>query len=251
MRFQDKVVIVTGGASGQGAAACRLFSFEGAKVVVADWNREGAEAVAREIGGKALCVDISREKEVATMIAEAHNAFGRIDVLLNNAAVGFSESARFPMKSVVDTSEETWDAILAINLKGAAMACKHVIPIMAAQGKGAIINVSSINALVAMPGADAYTAAKGGLVSLTRVLANDWAAKGIRVNCICPGGVDTPMVQGSAPPEAIAGHMRKNCPIGRLAQPEEIARVAAFVASDEASYLTGVIIPVDGGWTTR
>ena len=251
MRFQDRVVIVTGGASGQGAAACRLFAAEGARVVVADWNIAGAETVAAEVKGAACGVDIAREREVMAMIAFATDRFGRIDVLLNNAAVGFSETARFPMARVVDTPEDAWDAILAINLKGPAMACKHAIPVMAAQGRGNIINVASINALVAMTGADAYTAAKGGLVALTRVMANDWAGAGIRVNSICPGGVDTPMLQGPARPDQIETHMRRYCPLGRLAQPEEIARVALFLASDDASYLTGAIIPVDGGWTAR
>ena len=131
------------------------------------------------------------------------------------------------------------------------MGCKHAIPVMVRQGGGVIINNASINALVAMPGADAYTAAKGGIVALTRVLASDWGPKGVRVNCICPGGVDTPMIAPVLQDPQVRAAMEANCPLGRVASPEEIARVALFLASDDSSYVNGVILPVDGGWTAR
>jgi NAD(P)-dependent dehydrogenase (short-subunit alcohol dehydrogenase family) len=131
------------------------------------------------------------------------------------------------------------------------MGCKHAIPIMVKQGGGVIINTSSINGLVALSGADAYTASKGGLIALTRVLASDWGPKGIRVNCICPGGVDTPMVAGAMADPQTAEYLQMNSPLGRVARPEEIAQVALFLASDAASYVNGAIIPVDGGWTAR
>lgn len=250
-RFQGKVVLVTGGGSGQGAETCRLFAAEGADVVVADWNADTARAVAEEIGGRAEVVDVSREAEVKRMIEAAAAPNGRLDILVNNAGVGYSESGRFKMASVVDTPEEAWDAIMAINLKGVAMGCKHALPIMAAQGGGAIVNIASINALVAMPGADAYTASKGGIVALTRVLAADWAAKGIRVNCICPGGVDTPMIAGVVRELAAQDKELHPIPLGRIAQPVEIARITLALASDDASYVTGVILPVDGGTTAQ
>lgn len=255
-RLGGKIALITGAASGQGRAAARLFAAAGSKVVVADIDAEGAEKVVAEIqsdGGEATAVsgDISREAEVKYMIERAVEEHGRLDILFNNAGVGFSASGRFKMASVVDTPEDDWDAILAINLKGAAMGCKHAIPVMESQGRGVIVNNASINALVAMPGADAYTAAKGGIVSLTRVLAADWGPKGIRVNCLCPAGVETPMIAPALADEQVASFLRDSTPLGRLAQPEETAQVALFLASDESSYLNGAIIPVDGGWTAR
>jgi NAD(P)-dependent dehydrogenase (short-subunit alcohol dehydrogenase family) len=245
MRFKDRVVVVTGGASGQGEAACRLFAAEGASVVVADWNADGAARVAREIGAAPFTVDVSRERDVAAMIDFACNRFGKLNVLFNNAGVGYSANARFKMASIVDTPEDAWDAIIAINLKGQAMGCKHAIPRMLEAGGGAIINNASIMAIAGCPGADAYTAAKGGIVSLTRALAVDWAARGIRVNCICPGTIDTPMpaLKDDAARKAAADM----APMKRIGVSDEVAHVAVFLASDEASYITGVILPVDGG----
>jgi meso-butanediol dehydrogenase / (S,S)-butanediol dehydrogenase / diacetyl reductase len=251
MRFTDKVAIVTGGASGQGRETCRLFAAEGAHVLVADWNKVQAEALAKEIGGLAVQVDVSKEREVKAMIDVATQTFGRLDILINNAGVGFSESGRFPMASVVDTPEEAWDAILAINLKGVAMGCKHAIPVMSAQGRGAIVNIASINALVGVKGADAYTASKGGVVALTRILAVDWARKGIRVNCVCPGAVDTPMIRGVLEDQSIVDAINRRIPIGRVAQPNEIAHASLFLASEDASFINGAIIPVDGGQTAE
>lgn len=255
-RLKDKVAVITGAASGQGRAAALLFATEGAKVIASDVNMEGAEEVAKEIRGSdgesaAVRTDVSRESEVEAMIRTAVDEFGRLDILFNNAGVGYSASNRMKMASVVETPEEDWDTILAINLKGVAMGCKHAIPVMEEQGGGAIVNNASINALVGLSGADAYTAAKGGIVSLTRVLAVDWGPKNIRVNCICPGGVETPMISPVLSDEQILSFMRDSTPLGRLAQPEETARVALFLASEEASYLNGAIIPVDGGWTAR
>lgn len=251
MRFQNKVVLVTGGASGQGKAACQLFAAEGANVIVADWNKEGAQAVASEIGGVAFHVNVAHESQVKAMIEFTMARFNQLDVLLNNAGVGLSESGRYPMSSVVDTTEDTWDAIMAINLKGAAMACKHAIPIMVDQGMGIIINIASIHGLVGVGGVDAYAASKGGMIALTRALACDWARKGLRVNCICPGAVDTPMINIAAFDQQIDEMIRRNVPMRRKASAEELARVSVFLASSDASYLNGAIIPVDGGWTAH
>ncbi|TQS46140.1 SDR family NAD(P)-dependent oxidoreductase [Cryptosporangium phraense] len=252
--LQGAVVIVTGGASGQGLAATRLFAERGSTVVIADWNRTGAEEAAAKLtadGTPALGiqVDVSDEAAVAAMVDATMDRFGRIDVLFNNAGVGFSARSRYAMASVVDTPAEDWDAILAINLKGPALCCKHVLPIMATQGRGAVVNNASINGLVAMPGADAYTAAKGGLVALTRVLAADWGPRGVRVNCICPGGVDTPMISEILHADGGREAAAAGNPLGRVARPDEIASVAVFLASDAASYVNGVILPVDGGHT--
>lgn len=256
MRLDGKVAVITGAAGGQGQAAARLFAEEGARLVMTDIDEEGAEKTAEEIrdaGGEAISLktDVSREKDVAEMIRAAVDEFGALDVLFNNAGVGYSAADRLTMASVVDTPEEDWDTILAINLKGVAMGCKHAIPVMVENGGGAIVNNASINALVALSGADAYTAAKGGIVALTRVLAVDWGPSGVRVNCICPGGVDTAMIAPAVADAEVLGFMRESTPLGRLARPEEIARVALFLASDEASFMNGAIVPVDGGWTAR
>lgn len=151
------------------------------------------------------------------------------------------------MASVVRTPEADWDAILAINLKGVAMGCKHAIPIMVNQGRGVIVNIASINGIAGLTGADAYTAAKGGVVALTRVLAVDWAAKGVRVNCVCPGAVDTPMIREALNEPSFRNMVNTQIPLGRIGEPNEIAAVSLFLASDDASFLHGAIIPVDGG----
>ncbi len=247
-RFAGRIAIVTGGASGQGAAACRIFAAEGAHVIIADWNGEGAEALAAEIGGVAIRTDVSKEADVRAMVALAEERFGRLDILFNNAGVGYSESGRFKMASIVDTPEDAWDQILAINLKGCAMGCKHAIPLMVRGGGGSIINNSSIMGIAAVSGADAYSAAKGGIVALTRVLAVDWIKHGVRVNCVCPGpiatGMTAPLLETEEGRKSVIGL----APIGRVAEADEVARVVAFLASDDASFVNGVIMPVDGGW---
>jgi meso-butanediol dehydrogenase / (S,S)-butanediol dehydrogenase / diacetyl reductase len=257
-QLPGKVAIITGGGKGQGRAASLLFASEGAKVVVADWDGESAEKTAQDIkdsSGEAIAVkvDVSNEDDVKKMIKAATDAFGRIDVLFNNAGIGYSEKARFKMAGVVDTPVEDWDAIMAINLKGEALGCKHAIPIMVEQGGGVIVNSASINALVSLPGADAYTASKGGIVALTRVLADVYGPMGIRVNCICPGSTMTSMLGegGMDPNNPRFDRWKANCPLRRPGTAEELANVALFLASDVSSYVTGVILPVDGGYTTR
>ena len=218
-------------------------------MVVADWNADGAARLAREIGGEPFAVNVAQEGEVADMIAFTCNSFGRLDVLFNNAGVGHSATGRYRMASIVDTPEDAWDAILDINLKGQAMGCKHAIPRMVAAGGGAIINNASIMAIAGVPGADAYTAAKGGVVALTRVLAVEWASRGIRVNCICPGTIATPMVGNLIEDAEGRARLADTTPMKRIGISEEIARVAVFLASSEASYINGAILPVDGGWS--
>jgi NAD(P)-dependent dehydrogenase (short-subunit alcohol dehydrogenase family) len=248
LKLSGKVVVVTGGASGQGEASCRLFAAEGAKVVVADWNGAGAARVADDIGTAAFTVDVSQEDQVAAMIDFACQRFGKLDVLFNNAGVGYSSSARFKMASIVETPGDAWDAILGINLKGQAMGCKYAIPRMLEAGGGAIINNASIMAIAGVPGADAYTAAKGGVIALTRTLAVEWASRGIRVNCICPGTIETPMV-GAITSDAERARLGDSTPMKRVGQADEIARAALFLASSDSSYVTGVMLPVDGGWS--
>jgi NAD(P)-dependent dehydrogenase (short-subunit alcohol dehydrogenase family) len=253
MSLTGRVALITGGASGVGLAASRLYAEAGAHVVVADRDAAGAQAAAQSLppGTEALAVhvDISDDTSVAAMVEEVIARWGRVDVVFNNAAVGPSASGTFTMANVVETPPEAWDAILAINLKGPGLVSRHVIPHMVRAGSGAIINNASINGIVAIRGADAYTASKGGLVALTRAMAVEWGPHGIRVNCLCPGPIDTPM---NAPylndPERLRA-MQAAIPIGRVATPEEVAAVAVFLSSDAAAYLNGAIIPVDGGWT--
>lgn len=254
--LDEQVAIITGAASGQGRAACDLFAGAGAAVVVADWNGDGARAAADELtaaGGLALAAptDISREGDVRSLVDRALNRFGRVDIVFNNAGVGYSERDRFRQGSVVETDIEAWDAVMRVNLRGAALMCKHTLPSMLAARRGCIINNASVNALVASEGADAYSVSKGGLVTLTRILACQWGKHGIRVNCLCPAAVDTPMIAGLLDePEAAEFYAGSN-PMGRIAHAEEPARVALFLASELASYVNGAIIPVDGGWTAR
>jgi NAD(P)-dependent dehydrogenase (short-subunit alcohol dehydrogenase family) len=251
LTLSGKVAVVTGGASGQGRAATEMFAGQGARVVVADIDANGAARVADAIGGAAVGVDVAQEADVRDMIAFACDRFGGVDILFNNAGVGFSASPRYKMASITETPAEAWDAILDINLKGVAMGCKHAIPKMLERGGGAIINNSSINGIAGVNGADAYTAAKGGIVSLTRVLAADWGPRNIRVNCICPGPVRTPMISALLEEEGFRRAMTEAVPMGRVGTAEEIAAVAVFLATPAAGYINGAILPVDGGWSAR
>lgn len=253
-RLKGSVVLVTGAASGQGKATARLFAEEGARVVVADRHGEAAETAAaelREAGHEALAVavDVADPAAVQAAIDTIGDTWGAVDVLINNAAVGFSENARLTMANLIDTPFEHWNAILAINLTGTALVAKAVLPGMVERGSGAIVNIASINGLVGLQGADAYTATKGGVVALTRVMAAEWGPRGIRVNCICPGGVDTPMIKAIVDDPEAKKAMSATTPLGRLATPGEIGSVSVFLASPLAGYVNGAVIPVDGGYT--
>lgn len=256
MRLAGKVAIITGGGSGMGREAARLFAAEGAKVVIADYQGVYGRAVGRETveqlqaaghDSRYVECDVSSEAAVNNLIAETVAAYGQIDILYNNASHGFSSP--FGQGDITDLDLTQWDAMINNNLKSVFLCCRAVLPHMIAAGGGSIINTGSISALVGVTGADAYTAAKGGVVSLTRVLAVRYGAKGIRVNCIAPGSVATPMMKGYADNPDIAPKIARKIPLGRLGDPAEVARVALFLASDDSSYVTGVIIPVDGGWT--
>ena len=249
--FTGKVVVVTSAASGQGKVAFEMCARRGAKVVVGDIDLKGAEQTAADIAGAAIRIDVARERDIEAMMRLAVERFGGVDVLFNNAGVGFSATNRYKMASIVETPEDAFDAILAINLKGLALGCKHAIPLMRERGGGAIVNNASINALAGVSGADAYTAAKGGVVALTRALASAWGKYRIRVNCLCPGPVATPMIQSLLDQASFGEAMIANVPLQRVADPGEIASVAVFLASDAASYVNGAIVPVDGGWSAR
>lgn len=251
MRLTGKVAIITGAGSGIGQASALLFAAEGARVVVVDnAPRGGRETVTqiRRAGGEAIFVetDVSRADAVEKMVRETVETYGGIDILFNNAAVTLPAS-------VVDASEEIWDRTMAIDLKGVFLPSKYAIPHMIAGGGGSIINTASMCGLVASPNQAPYSAAKGGVVALTRQMAIDYAPHGIRVNGIAPSEVRTPMFLGfinrAADPEKKMQELVARIPMGRVAEPEELARVALFLASDESSYITGVTLPVDGGLT--
>jgi NAD(P)-dependent dehydrogenase (short-subunit alcohol dehydrogenase family) len=250
VRFQDKVVVVTGAGSGIGKATALAFGREGAKVLGADIDPASAQATAEQIksaGGQAesLQVDVSVAADVERMVTTTVERLGRLDVMVNNAGVFF----QLP---VVLVPEEQWDWLMSINLRGVYLGCKHVVPQMIRQGKGAIVNTASIAGLRGFGGYGTYGAAKGGVVQLTRALAVEVARVGIRVNCVCPGIIETAMLDRGVAEMGLdraafvqlagAAH-----PMGRLGRPEEVAAAILFLASDDASFITGIALSVDGG----
>jgi NAD(P)-dependent dehydrogenase (short-subunit alcohol dehydrogenase family) len=250
MRLDGKVALITGGGSGMGMVASRLFASEGAKVVLADVADQVGEAVAAEIGaagGKAAYVhaDVSKEADAKGMVDSAVERFGRLDVLYNNAGVMMSADG-----SVDTTDESVWDTTLAINVKGVAFGCKFGVPAMIASGGGSIINVASFVAwLGAATSQTAYTASKGAVLAMTREIAVEYARKGIRCNALCPGPIDTPLLAELLSDPARRQRRLVHIPMGRLGQAEELAKAALFLASDDSSYMTGTSLIVDGGIT--
>ncbi len=245
-RLESKVAVITGAGGRIGGATARIFAREGAAVVVTDVNdRTGEQTVAeiRAAGGRAVYVhaDVARAADVEGMIQRAVDEFGRLDILYNNAARGMT-------KRVIDLTEEEWDAVQATTLKSVFLGAKYGAPIMAKFGGGSIINTSSVNGVLATPGLGAYNAAKAGVINLTRVLALELAADGIRVNCILPGHIEdhTP----HSDPQTLAQFVRAS-PVGRYGYPEEIGNMALFLASDESSFATGAAFTVDGGLSAQ
>lgn len=247
MRFENKVALITGGASGIGLASASRFHAEGACVMVADINDAAArEAVERLESDRAAFVqiDVASWASVSAAVDETARRFGRLDILFNNAGIGsFSVTP--------DLSLDEWRRVLGVDLDGVFYGCRAAIPIMRKQGGGAIINTASASGLGGDYGFAAYNAAKGAVVNYTRAAAIDHAREGIRINAICPGPVDTPILSNLDAVPDIAREWRNRIPIGRFAKPEEIAGVAAFLASDEASYMIGAIVAVDGGLTSH
>jgi len=249
-RLIGRRAIVTGAGAGIGRAIALRLSAEGARVMVADVDLKAAEAVIREIGSEALAqqVDVSDEDSAVAMIARARTEWGGLDVLINNAGVGVAATTP-------DTDTDDWRRVLEVCLTGTFFAMKHAIPLLREGGGGAIINMSSVAALVGVTDRAAYCAAKGGILALTRAAAVDHVGEGIRVNCIAPGTVDTPWVEritsGYDDPAAARQAMEERQPHGRLVSPEEIAAMAAYLASDEAASVVGAAMVVDGGMTAR
>ena len=255
MMFDERVAVVTGGASGIGRAIAQLFAARGAKVCIADVNAEGAAAVAAELeasGGEAFAVatDVADDASVAAMIAAVEARWGGLHSLVNCA--GIDRPTRLE-----DLSEEVYDAIQGVDLKGVYLVTRRALPLMVRSGGGAVVNISSIMAWYTAPGYVAYTAAKAGVIGMTRALAVELGPQGIRVNAVCPGFIDTPIWQRNldamAPTEAaaFAERIRGLHPVGRRGRPEDVALATAYLCSDEAAFVSGSHLVVDGGVSTQ
>ncbi|MFJ4165386.1 SDR family NAD(P)-dependent oxidoreductase [Microbacterium sp. NPDC089698] len=249
MRLQNKNAIVTGGAGGIGRATSLAFAAEGANVAVVDLNAEAAEAVAEEIraaGGSAVAIgaDVSSEAEIERVVAAVVDGFGGVDVVFNNAGI-------IRRTTAVETTVEEWDRVFGVNVRAIFLMCKHVVPIMAANGGGSIVNTGSGWGLKGGGQAISYCASKGAVVNMTRALAIDHGPQGIRVNSVNPGDVDTGMLRDEARQlgQDQAGFLAEAAerPLNRMGQPSEIAAAVVWLASDESSYVTGSALVVDGG----
>ena len=256
MRLESKVALITGGGSGIGRACAEMFAREGAKVAVSDISLERAQATTQFItshGGDAIAIsgDVSVGDDAQNMVSATVEKFGKLDVLVNSAGV----SARNAMPKG-SSPEEVWDKVIDVNLKGTYMVSWHAMPEMAKSGGGSIINLSSIMGLVGYPvgmggGFNPYNPSKGGVLQFTRNLAIDSASKNVRVNCICPGYVETNLTSALTKDAEALSRLETLHPIGRLGQPEEIAYAALYLASDESGFVTGTPLVVDGGYTAQ
>jgi NAD(P)-dependent dehydrogenase (short-subunit alcohol dehydrogenase family) len=253
-RFEGKRVIVTGGGSGIGRATVEAFLEEGARVAIFDISRKGGEAVVNELRGKGFnpllfVGDVSVSADVRRMVKGAVRKMGGVDVLFNNAGI-------LVEGTVTEVSEKDWDKIMGVNVKGVFLMSKEVVPIMLKQKKGVIVNNASCSGLVGDRNAIAYNTSKGAVVLLTKCLALDYAQRNIRANCVCPGEIETPMFHQEArarklPIDEYREELCAYHPIGRLGIPREVANTVLFLASDEASFVTGAAVSVDGGYTCQ
>lgn len=252
-RLAGKVALITGAGSGQGRAAARLFAQEGAKVVVTDVAVEGGEETVRLVkaaGGEAsfVAMDVSQSADVERGVRLAVQTYGGLHALYNNAAIwrlGFDNR-------VTELAEEAWEKIISVNLKGVYLCCKYGIPELIKAGGGSVINTASVAGLIGSgQPTHTYAASKGGVISLTRAMAIAYAPQKVRVNVICPGGVDTPMIAPLITDTGVRERFAASHPLGRMGTPEDIAYCALYLASDESSWVTGSVFTIDGGYTAR
>jgi len=254
VKLKGKVAIITGAGRGIGRAAALLFSKEGAEVVIAEIDENSGEKTKSDIakeGGNAIFVktDISKAADVKNLIVKTIEAFGNLHILYNNASVFWFGKDGY----ITDIDEEIWDRVIDINLKSTYLCCKYAIPEIIKSGGGSIINTSSSAGLIGIPKCDAYTATKGAMISLTRSMGVEFAPKGVRVNCIAPVAINTEMVKESnlKDPDFDEQKFLQTTPIRRWGQPEDIAKIALFLANDDSSYLVGSVIVADGGITIQ
>jgi NAD(P)-dependent dehydrogenase (short-subunit alcohol dehydrogenase family) len=247
MTFAGRVGLVTGAGSGIGRATARLHAQRGGAVVVADVNPVAAEetvALIRAAGGRAVgcACDVTRAEDSSAAVALPRRAFGRLDVVVNCAGI-------LRVAPLEETTEKEWEEVLAVNLTGAFLLTRAALRALREQGGGAIVHIASRAAIRAKEGHGAYSASKAGILQLTQMAAVEGARHGIRVNCVCPGFIDTPMTRGGYDIDAAIAAWREVCPLGRPGTPDDVARAMLFLASDEAAFITGVALPVDGGRT--
>ncbi len=253
MEFENKIAVVTGAGMGMGKAIAAAFAQEGASVAVVDINTEagnGAVKAIRAQGGQAIFIeaDVSKAADAQRIAAKAVEAFGGIDILVNNAGIQH-------YGNVVETTEEEWDRVLGVNLKSIFLCSQYCIPEIQKRDGGAVINIASVQGLASQARVAPYSASKGGAISLTRNMAIDFASSGIRVNCVCPGSIDTPMLRWAAEltddPQRAVQEWGEVHVLKRIGQPEEVAQVVLFLASNRSSFVTGAAYVVDGGLTIQ
>lgn len=247
VKLKEKVCIVTGGASGIGRAISKGFVREGARIVVTDRDGPGAEATARMAspdGRSAIAVvgDVTRDADVQRVVDRCVHQFSRVDVLVNSAGIG-------QLGTVVELTEQQWDEVISINLKGPFLFARRVLREMLKGGGGCVVNIASVAGIVASPGRAAYCASKAGLIMLTKAMALDYAKAGIRVNAICPGVIISPMTEKSLQDPIVRQEKLEKTPLGRLGMPEDIVPAAVYLASEDSAFVTGHVMVVDGGWT--
>lgn len=249
-RLDGRIALITGGAGAIGTATARRFLREGARVAIADHDADALERARVGLSGEGdvlgWTVDVTQDASVRSLVATVIDAFGRIDILF--CCAGFLRTG-----TVADTTVEDWHRTIAVNLTGPFLASRHVVPVMLANGGGSIVHMASTSGVVAEPGIAAYCASKGGVVMLARQMANDYARLGIRVNVVCPGWIDTPFndpaIERAGGRDVIAPFIDLMVPMGRQGQPDEVADVVAFLASDDARLMTGAVVMVDAGLT--